>query len=257
MGWLRKNAYPRFFELKEIFFDVIFKEGVPAMILFSNIDARDTHYHKVLKQASKELDYRMVYVTTGISGPAENFGKTLGIFKADMPILMILTHNDEAKTGNFRYRYEGNLDTLTVADVDGFINDWEADVIPQMLKSEKPPASQETIAHALVGTTHDEYAYSENDVFIEYYADWCPHCKDLAPHWEKLAEHCSDVPGLKIAKMLATDNESAYIHPSGYPTIAFYAHDLPFGNPPTLIYDREYDAILSKIQEFRDRKSVV
>jgi len=166
-----------------------------------------------------------------------------------MPLLMILTHNEEAKTGNYRYKFEGNLDTLTVKDIERFINDWEADAIPQMLKSQKPPASQDTTAFALVGTTHDEFAYSANDVFVEYYADWCPHCKELAPHWEKLAEHCKDVPGLKIAKMLATDNESAYIHPSGYPTIAFYSHDLPFGNPPKLIYDRDFDGILSKIKE--------
>jgi hypothetical protein len=75
MGWMRKNTYPKYFEMKEMFFDVIFKDGFPAVILFSNMESRDTHYHRVLKQASEELDYRMVYVTTGITGAAESFGK--------------------------------------------------------------------------------------------------------------------------------------------------------------------------------------
>jgi protein disulfide-isomerase A1 len=98
----------------------------------------------------------------------------------------------------------------------------------------------------LVGTTHDEFAYSNNDVFVEYYADWCPHCKDLAPIWEKLAADLKTVEGLKFAKMLATDNETAFIHPKGYPTIALFSENLAFGAKPTIVSGRDYDSLLAK-----------
>ena len=39
-----------------------------------------------------------------------------------------------------------------------------------------------------------EFAQKENDyLFVDYYAGWCSHCRDLAPTWETLAEVMSDV----------------------------------------------------------------
>lgn len=89
--------------------------------------------------------------------------------------------------------------------------------------------------HVLVGRTHDKFAYQPNDVLVEYYAEWCPHCKTLAPIWSQLADELKDVSGLKIAKMLATDNETKYFNVSGYPAIALYSADLEFGDSPKVI----------------------
>lgn len=45
IGFMKKNAYPKFFELKQIFTEPIFKEGIPALILWSNVEERNTSYH--------------------------------------------------------------------------------------------------------------------------------------------------------------------------------------------------------------------
>jgi hypothetical protein len=66
IGFMKKNAYPKHFELKQIYTEPIFKESIPALILFSNIEDRDTTYHKALKQASEELKNSFLYVTAGI-----------------------------------------------------------------------------------------------------------------------------------------------------------------------------------------------
>jgi thiol-disulfide isomerase/thioredoxin len=39
-----------------------------------------------------------------------------------------------------------------------------------------------------------EFALNENEyVFVDFFASWCSHCRDLAPTWETLAELMTDV----------------------------------------------------------------
>ena len=60
----------------------------------------------------------------------------------------------------------------------------------------------------IVGKNWQEHVLdSTKDVFVEYYAPWCGHCKRLAPIWDELAAAYADVPNLTIAKMDATANE--------------------------------------------------
>jgi thiol-disulfide isomerase/thioredoxin len=52
-----------------------------------------------------------------------------------------------------------------------------------------------------------EFALNENDfVFVDFFASWCSHCRDLAPTWEALAEVIADV-GEKLGK----DNQHAHV----------------------------------------------
>ncbi|EAR90091.1 protein disulfide isomerase family A protein (macronuclear) [Tetrahymena thermophila SB210] len=64
---------------------------------------------------------------------------------------------------------------------------------------------------------------SKEPWFIEFYAPWCGHCKNLQPEWNKLATEMK-TEGVKVAKVDAT------VHPkvaqrfgvNGYPTIKFF-----------------------------------
>jgi hypothetical protein len=49
--------------------------------------------------------------------------------------------------------------------------------------------------------------------------------------------------------MLATDNETKYFHPSGYPAIMLYPEDLAFGDKPSYCMGRDYEAIKKYVEE--------
>lgn len=58
--------------------------------------------------------------------------------------------------------------------------------------------------------------------FVEFYAPWCGHCKNLAPTWKKLA--ASMKGKINIAKVDATQNNSlsSRYGVKGYPTLKFF-----------------------------------
>lgn len=62
------------------------------------------------------------------------------------------------------------------------------------LKSEPIPDSQDGSVYKLVGKEFDKVIFDDaKDVFVEFYASWCGHCKRLAPIWDSLGDHFSDV----------------------------------------------------------------
>lgn len=81
VGWMKKNSYPKtMFELNPLYREPIWKEGIPALILYSNLKEKNTHYHKVFEQASQQIK-GFLFITSGMkeewqSKVAEGFGVT-------------------------------------------------------------------------------------------------------------------------------------------------------------------------------------
>ena len=75
----------------------------------------------------------------------------------------------------------------------------------------------------IVGKTWNAIVKDETkDVLIKCYAPWCPHCKDLAPVWIKLAKELEGIDDLIVATFEATANEVPGLDFRGFPTIKFY-----------------------------------
>ncbi|KII95150.1 hypothetical protein PLICRDRAFT_33983 [Plicaturopsis crispa FD-325 SS-3] len=127
----------------------------------------------------------------------------------------------------------------------------EGKLEPQ-LKSQPIPASQDESVFTLVGKQFEEVVFDDSkDVFVEFYASWCGHCKRLKPIWDSLGDKFVDVKDrLLIAKMEAQENDlpaSVPFRVSGFPTIKFK----PAGGREFLDYDgdRSLESLVAFVEE--------
>jgi len=115
------------------------------------------------------------------------------------------------------------------------------------LKSADPPADNDGPVKIVVGKTFNEIVMDPaKDVFVEFYAPWCGHCKNLAPKWDALGEEFKETPSIVIAKVDATENDTP-ADIQGFPTIIYY----PANNKNGLVYrgERTKEAFSSYVRE--------
>ena len=117
------------------------------------------------------------------------------------------------------------------------------------MKSDNVPNEPfENNVRIVVGKNFPEVVYDKTkDVVVEFYAPWCGHCKELAPHYERLATELKEISSVVIAKIDATLNEVDGQEVSGLPTIRFYPGNdkkaIEFGG------ERTFDGLLNFVKE--------
>ena len=74
----------------------------------------------------------------------------------------------------------------------------------------------------LVAKNFHEVVENKKNVFVEFYAPWCGHCKALAPIWEEVGEMLKDRDDIWIAKMDNTVNQIDSIRVPGYPSLLLF-----------------------------------
>jgi protein disulfide-isomerase A1 len=218
--WLSASSVPTLITFSEDFIEPIFGQRKPAIFLFrSNSDA-DKGFSQAFAEAAKSLKGQILFVVSGVSdGIQQRLGEFIGVEESALPTIRVLDPANNMK----KYTFPGRIESLTVDAINQFVNDFKSGSLQPFLKSQEIPADNSEPVKTVVGKNFKEIVLdNDNDVFIEFYAPWCGHCKKLAPEWDKLAAEFAHVKGLTIAKMDATANEVDGVDIRGYPTLKFY-----------------------------------
>ena len=95
--------------------------------------------------------------------------------------------------------------------------------IAPYIKSQPVPKRKDGPVKTVVGKTFQDVVFDKSkDVFIEMYAPWCGHCKNLEPIYKTLAKDLKNEKNLVIAKLDATANDVPENYGAqGFPTIYF------------------------------------
>jgi len=211
--------------------------GLP--IVWCSLNADDEEEQKSIIDAlmpfAREAKGKLSFTWVDATKYAQHV-QNLGI--TETPGILIAGDN------NKKFLFGGKVSNAE--ELKAFFEGYAAGTLEAHLKSEPVPESNDENVYVLVGSEFEKVVGKDNDVFVEFYAPWCGHCKRLAPEYEKVGEAFGDVDSVIIAKADATENDFPE-DIKGFPTLLFY----PKGQTEAVKYsgDRKQEAIIEWIKE--------
>jgi len=154
-----------------------------------------------------------------------------GLKAEEVPAVRLITLAEDMT----KYRpTELGVDTATIKQ---FAQDFmDGKLKPHLMSEDVPEDWDAQPVKVLVGKNFKEVAFNqEKNVFVEFYAPWCGHCKQLAPIWEELAQAYEDNDKIVIAKMDSTANEIEEVKVGSFPTLKYF----PAGSDKVVDYNGE------------------
>uniref|UniRef100_A0A7N5KS15 protein disulfide-isomerase n=1 Tax=Ailuropoda melanoleuca TaxID=9646 RepID=A0A7N5KS15_AILME len=144
-------------------------------------------------------------------------------------------------------KYKPESDDLSPENIRDFCHKFlDGKVKPHLMSQEISDDWDKQPVKVLVGKNFEEVAFDEKrNVFVEFYAPWCGHCKQLAPIWDKLGETYKDHENIIIAKMDSTANEVEAVKVHSFPTLKYF----PAG-PDRTVVDYSGERTLEGFKKF-------
>ncbi|KAK7470599.1 protein disulfide-isomerase precursor [Stygiomarasmius scandens] len=245
-SWMQDLAIPIIDEVSSENYQVYAQSGKPLAYLFIDpTDEKKDEYINALKPVAEEFKSKVNFVWID----AIKFGdhaKALNLQESKWPSFVV-----QDLVQQLKYPFDQSKE-VTPAAASEWVSAFVKGELQPQLKSQPIPESQDEAVFNLVGKQFDEVVFDDaKDVFVEFYATWCGHCKRLKPTWDTLGEKYASVKDrITIAKMEATENDlppSVPFRVSGFPTLKFK----PAGSREFLDYegDRSLESLVAFVEE--------
>ncbi|KAH8105850.1 protein disulfide isomerase [Cristinia sonorae] len=245
-NWIKELSIPVIDEVSAENYQVYAQSGKPLAYLFLDPTdpKREEHIEMIRPVASKyKQNLNFVWIDAVKFG---DHARALNLNEAKWPGFVIQDMSNQLK-----YPYDQNLE-VTAEAIDAMTAKYVDKTLEPTLKSQPIPASQDESVFDLVGKQFNEVVFDdEKDVFVEFYATWCGHCKRLKPTWDSLGDRYAEVKDrITIAKMEATENDlppNVDLKITGFPTLKFKKA----GTREFLDYDgdRSLESLIAFVEE--------
>ncbi|ORZ30270.1 hypothetical protein BCR44DRAFT_53441 [Catenaria anguillulae PL171] len=220
-AFIKRESIPTMDEVTPENYMTYVNSGVPLAFFFYDTPETRNKYgpgiEKVARKYKKSMHF--VYCDAGKYGAHAD---TLALKSNTWPAFAI----NEVEQG-LKWPFDQTVEP-TEDKIAEFVTKYINKEIDPTLKSEEPPKDAEKAdVYQVVGKTFKEVVLNKNkDVFIEFYAPWCGHCKKLAPTFESLGKLFKDqADKVTIAKLDLTENDlppNSGDRVEGFPTLRLY-----------------------------------
>jgi len=199
---------------------IVFQKGEKkGVILVHSGKDSDAAIQQFRQLAREKKSQKYVFMT---ASSKDEWGQRLvsffGLSESELPIVEIV---DVVAGEPRRYRHTGAIKADALAT---FLEDYEEGKIEKYVKSEEVPSTNPGPVIKAVGKTFkSEVIENDMDVLVKFYAEWCGHCKKLAPVYEALAKKLQNNKRLKFVEIDSTKNDVEGHTVQSYPTLKFFA----------------------------------
>ncbi|KAL8565553.1 hypothetical protein ACOMHN_049529 [Nucella lapillus] len=243
ISFVRENQLPVVVEFTQESAQKIFGGEVKNhILLFLKKEGGEETIEK-FKAAAGDFKGKVLFIYLDVANEENGrITEFFGLKDDDIPAVRLIQLEEDMT------KFRPETADLETASIKKFVQDFlDGKIKPHLMTDEIPEDWDAKPVKILVGKNFAEVALDKSKaVFVEFYAPWCGHCKQLAPIWDELGEKYKDSKDIVVAKMDATTNEAEDNKIQSFPTLKYFPKD----GAPAIDYhgERTFDGFVKFLE---------